>query len=509
MQVSDLNNNLLKAIAGSGAPKTANEGDMQFAELLSVVRKSENEFVEGAKDTGTENLVSKTEIRPVTVREQDIKDSERLSKNESSKDAGVKEVENDKKIEQKQDKEEISSSQDSKDSKVEKNSDKVVESVKNNQESFQEEDVVTENVTPVVPVVIANNENQLNDVLELVEVATDSLLENVSDIQNQEISVPENASNALGENNVDMARKPATVQNVAEIKTNQVQPETVVDADVSLDDAIIETQEREIEELLPEGKKVEIKVNVSKDTVVATVEKETGDLFAAIEDVKANEVLSEKDIAQSPELLESKNNQVVAEAEMPQHLEVSYIEAQKPLESVKEVSEATNSPVEVSPVSGAVSEIRTPVEIAEKNTLRNIENKGLTREIAEQIKVNITQSAIKGVDKIEIQLKPADLGQIEVKLQIGRDGRLHAHIVASNAETLDLLQKDLSSLKEAFNSAGYLAEDDSFSFGYRGERQDNERQQLREFIGEVITHDVEEETAANDYISADGVNIRV
>lgn len=508
MQVSDLNNNLLKAIAGGNTPKTANESDMQFAELLSVVGKSENEFVEGAKDSGAENLVSKTEIRPVTVREQDIKDSERLSKNESSKDAGVKGVENDKKIEQKQDKEEISSSQNSKDSKVEKNSDKVVENTKNNQESFQEEDAATDDVTPVIPVVIAETENQLNDVSGLMEAAADNLSENVSDIQNQRISVPEIANNALGENNVDVARKPEIEQNVAAAKTNQVQPE-MVDADVALDEAVIETQEREIAELMPEGKKVEIKVNVSKDTVVATVEKETGDLFAAIEDVKANEVLSEEDIAQSLELLEGKNNQVVSEAEMPQYLEVSYVEAQKPLESVKEVSEATNTSMEVSSVGGAVSEIRTPVEIAEKNTLRNIENKGLTREIAEQIKVNITQSAIKGVDKIEILLKPADLGQIEVKLQIGRDGHLHAHIVASNAETLDLLQKDLSSLKEAFNSAGYLTEDDSFSFGYRGERQDNERQQLREFIGEVITHDVEEETAANDYISADGVNIRV
>ncbi len=508
MQVSDLNNNLLKAIAGGNTPKTANESDMQFAELLSVVGKSENEFVEGAKDSGAENLVSKTEIRPVTVREQDIKDSERLSKNESSKDAGVKEVENDKKIEQKQDKGEVPSSQDSKDSKVEKNSDKVVESVKNNQESFQEEDVVTENVTPVVPFVIAENENQLNEVSKLMEVVTDNLSENTSDIQNQEISVPEITNNVLGEDNINTVKQPEVEQSVAEVKVNQVQPE-MVDADVALDDAVIETQEREIEELLPEGKKVEIKVNVSKDTVVATVEKENGDLFAAIEDVKANEVLSEKDIAQSPELLESKNNQVVSEAEMPQHLEVSYVEAQKPIESVKDVPGATNTSMEVSSVSGAVSEIRTPIEIAEKNTLRNIENKGLTREIADQIKVNITQSAIKGVDKIEIQLKPADLGQIEVKLQIGRDGRLHAHIVASNAETLDLLQKDLSSLKEAFNSAGYLTEDDSFSFGYRGERQDNERQQLREFIGEVITHDVEEETAANDYISADGVNIRV
>ena len=136
----------------------------------------------------------------------------------------------------------------------------------------------------------------------------------------------------------------------------------------------------------------------------------------------------------------------------------------------------------------------------------------MTRDIAEQIKVNITQSAIKGVDKVEIKLNPADLGQLEIKMQIGKDGRLQAHIIASNAETLDLLQKDLSNLKDAFNNAGYQTDDGSFSFSYRGEEQNNnnEREQLRNFIGEVIAQDIAEELAANnDYVSVDGVNIRV
>ena len=72
------------------------------------------------------------------------------------------------------------------------------------------------------------------------------------------------------------------------------------------------------------------------------------------------------------------------------------------------------------------------------------------------------------------------------------------------------MQKDLGILKEAFDNAGYQTEDGSFSFSYRGEEQNNnEREQLRTFIGEVISRDVAEELAANDYIGADGVNIRV
>ena len=57
--------------------------------------------------------------------------------------------------------------------------------------------------------------------------------------------------------------------------------------------------------------------------------------------------------------------------------------------------------------------------------------KGMSKEVIDQVKVNITKSAVKGVDKVEIQLKPEDLGHIEVKMQIGKDGKLQAHIIAS------------------------------------------------------------------------------
>ena len=67
--------------------------------------------------------------------------------------------------------------------------------------------------------------------------------------------------------------------------------------------------------------------------------------------------------------------------------------------------------------------------------------KGMSKEVIDQVKVNITKSAVKGVDKVEIQLKPEDLGHIEVKMQIGKDGKLQAHIVASRPETAEILRE--------------------------------------------------------------------
>ena len=72
-----------------------------------------------------------------------------------------------------------------------------------------------------------------------------------------------------------------------------------------------------------------------------------------------------------------------------------------------------------------------------KTTFRDV-YKGMSREVAEQVKVNITKSAVKGVDSIEIKLKPEELGHIEVKMQISKDGKLQAHIISSRAETMDM-----------------------------------------------------------------------
>ena len=84
--------------------------------------------------------------------------------------------------------------------------------------------------------------------------------------------------------------------------------------------------------------------------------------------------------------------------------------------------------------------------------------------LPEQIKVNITKSAVKGIDTIDIQLKPEDLGKVQVKMQISKDGKLQADIVVSRQETLDVLQKELSSLTKAFTDAGFDADNRSFNF---------------------------------------------
>lgn len=143
--------------------------------------------------------------------------------------------------------------------------------------------------------------------------------------------------------------------------------------------------------------------------------------------------------------------------------------------------------------------------------------KGMSKEAVEQVKVNITKSAVKGIDTIDVRLKPEDLGHIEVKMQI-KDGKLHAHIISSRPETMEALQKDAQVLEKAFNDAGFQTDENSLSFSFRGDDQANQYQErnpeLRNFIGEVFEAEANGETldadAANQNWSAEkGLNIKV
>lgn len=174
---------------------------------------------------------------------------------------------------------------------------------------------------------------------------------------------------------------------------------------------------------------------------------------------------------------------------------------------------AAHNPAHAAANGAAVSQSLKP-EIAakaEETSFRDV-YKGMSRDAVEQVKVNITKSAVKGVDKIEIQLKPEDLGHVHIKMQISKDGKLQAEIIASRQETLDILQKEADTLQKAFNEAGFDTDNGSFSFSFRGEEEQNRNAELRNFIGNVLEKESNEEFVSNDnqiWDPAQGLNIRV
>jgi len=85
----------------------------------------------------------------------------------------------------------------------------------------------------------------------------------------------------------------------------------------------------------------------------------------------------------------------------------------------------------------------------------------------EQVAVHVARAGREGIDQIRIQLDPAQLGRVDVRLEIGGDGRVLAVVAADRPETLDLLQRDSRALERALQDACLKTGSDSLSFQLR------------------------------------------
>lgn len=66
----------------------------------------------------------------------------------------------------------------------------------------------------------------------------------------------------------------------------------------------------------------------------------------------------------------------------------------------------------------------------------------------------IARQAERGKRSFDIRLDPAELGKVRVKLELGHEGEVRAHLVVERKETLDLLQRDQRVLERALQDAG-------------------------------------------------------
>lgn len=87
----------------------------------------------------------------------------------------------------------------------------------------------------------------------------------------------------------------------------------------------------------------------------------------------------------------------------------------------------------------------------------------------EQVAVNIRRAVRDGADRLSIQLSPAELGRIHVRLEIDEEKRAKASIAVEKPSTLELLQRDAKALERALQEAGLKMDgsDLSFSLGRR------------------------------------------
>lgn len=321
---------------------------------------------------------------------------------------------------------------------------------------------------------------------------------------------------------------------VAAMKKTQAENAPVVDADAVAADAasdqdILAQQASKLGEAVGEDRKVKVEVSIKEEKIADAVD---GGLVknAKLSDETLSAVVESKDAVKGNPLTEVKTPAQQAAAqnqirEMPLTMTAGAVSnaAAAAADDTAAVAVSTETGSVTLAHAGTVGgEMLANAKASAANdssstSFRDV-YKGMGKEVVDQIKVNITKSAVKGVDKIEIQLKPEDLGHIEVKMQIGKDGKLQAHIVASRPETAEILQKEIGNLQKAFNEAGFQTDEGSLSFSFRDDGQagqNQERNNLRNFIGDVLEQETAMDAAVGDLFAGtawdgkNGLNIRV
>ena len=85
--------------------------------------------------------------------------------------------------------------------------------------------------------------------------------------------------------------------------------------------------------------------------------------------------------------------------------------------------------------------------------------------------------AQEGLRRFEIRLDPAELGRIDVKLDIDGDGNTTTRVMVERADTLELLKRDANQLERALQQAGLKTSDNAMEFSLRQEAfQQNDEQ---------------------------------
>jgi chemotaxis protein MotD len=83
------------------------------------------------------------------------------------------------------------------------------------------------------------------------------------------------------------------------------------------------------------------------------------------------------------------------------------------------------------------------------------------------IAVQIAATAQAGNTRFEIRLDPAELGRIDVRLDVDRHGNVTSHLTVEKPETLAMLRQDAPQLQRALEQAGMKSADGGLQFSLR------------------------------------------
>ena len=81
--------------------------------------------------------------------------------------------------------------------------------------------------------------------------------------------------------------------------------------------------------------------------------------------------------------------------------------------------------------------------------------------------MEIAASANSGKTRFEIRLDPAELGRIDVRIDVDRHGQVTSHLTVERPETLSMLRQDANQLQRALDNAGLSTGNSGLQFSLR------------------------------------------
>ena len=81
--------------------------------------------------------------------------------------------------------------------------------------------------------------------------------------------------------------------------------------------------------------------------------------------------------------------------------------------------------------------------------------------------MEIAASAKSGKSRFEIRLDPAELGRIDVRIDVDRNGHVTSHLTVERPETLSMLRQDANQLQRALDNAGLSTGNSGLQFSLR------------------------------------------
>lgn len=95
--------------------------------------------------------------------------------------------------------------------------------------------------------------------------------------------------------------------------------------------------------------------------------------------------------------------------------------------------------------------------------------------------VEIAVTAQAGASRFNIRLDPAELGRIDVRMDVDRDGKVTSHLTVEKPETLAMLRQDAPQLQRALEQAGLKTSDGGLQFSLRDDQSSGQKQNDQEF----------------------------